>query len=219
MINYKLSIICSYSILLAVIIGLVRFRNISRAYQPFIFVTIAALLNEMMSTLLIYCKISNAVSVNILNIVESYLWLWQFKRWGILTNGPKWVMPLIALSFGIIWVTENIIMGKIFIFSSVFSIVASFILVFMAISQVNKLIVQERNNLLKNAKFLICSGVLIFHTYRILIESFYLMKLDNNDGFLLNIFFILVFVNLFVNLLYAFAMLWIPTRQRFTMQY
>ncbi len=102
-------------------------------------------------------------------------------------------------------------------FSSFFSIVSSFVLIFLAINQVNQLIIQEKRNLLKNSKFLICAGVLIFFTYKIMVESFYVMKLDQSTIFLSGIFNILVFVNLFVNLLFALATLWIPTRQRFTL--
>jgi uncharacterized membrane protein (DUF373 family) len=89
--------------------------------------------------------------------------------------------------------------------------------VFLAINQVNRLIVEEKKNLLSNSKFLICTGAMIFYTYKIMVESFYIFKLDQSNDFLSNIYYILVFVNLFVNLLFALAILWIPTRQRFTL--
>lgn len=219
MISYKLILICSYSITLAVIIGLIRFRKITRAYQPFIFITIAALINELTSTLLIQYYKSNAISVNIVNICDSLLWLWQFRRWGGFSRVAKWTFPALSALMVLFWVVENLVLMKIMVFNSVFSLVSSFVLVFLAINQVNKLIVEERGNLLKNSKFLICSGVLIFHAYKIMVESFYVMKLNESNEFLSKIFIILVFVNLFVNLLYALATLWIPTRQRFTMQY
>ena len=219
MISYNLILVCSYSIILAVIIGLIRFRKITGAYQPFIFITIAALINELASTLLILYYKSNAISVNILNISESLLWIWQFKRWGGFDRSPKRTLPLLVGGVMLAWSIENLVFMKILAFNSIFSLLSSFMLVFLAINQVNRLIVEERGNLLKNSKFLICCGLLIFHTYKIMVESFYVMKLNESNEFLSNIFIILVFVNLFVNLLYALATLWIPTRQRFTMQY
>lgn len=219
MINYQLILICSYSIAIAVIIGLARFRKITHAYQPFIFITIAALVNELTSNMLIRYYKSNAISVNILNICQSLLWIWQFQRWGGFSRSQKWVLPTLLGGVVLFWIVENLVLMRIVVFSSVFSLVSSFVLLFLAINQVNRLIVEERGNLLRNSKFLICSGLLIFHAYKIMVDSFYVMKLNESNEFLSNIVFILVFVNLFVNLLYALATLWIPTRQRFTMQY
>jgi hypothetical protein len=180
---------------------------------------ITALINEVASTYLIKHYNSNAIGVNILNLIEGLLWLWQFRRWRGFTRRPKWEYPALAAGIVGTWAIENILLGRLFIFSSVFSLISSFMLVFLAINQVNRLIMEEKNNLLRNSKFLICSGAMIFHTYKIMVESFYVMKLNESNEFLSNIFIILVLVNLFVNLLYALATLWIPTRQRFTMQY
>lgn len=219
MINYYLILVCSYSIVIAVIIGLIRLRNITPAYQPFIFITVASLINELTSDLLILYYKSNAISVNILNIIELLLWLWQFYRWSGFSRTPKWAFPGLLGGVIVFWIVENIVLMKLVVFNSVFSLLSSFILLFLAIDQVNRLIVEERGNLLRNSKFLICSGLLIFHAYKIMVESFYVTKLNESNEFLSKIFIILVFVNLFVNLLYALATLWIPTRQRFTMQY
>ena len=216
MINYQFMVIGSYSIAIAAIIGLIRFRKIHRAYQPFIFITIAALLNEICSNLLIYFQRSNAVSTNIFGLIESVLWLWQFKRWDAFKRRP-WEYSVLVTLIACTWVFENIIMGKLFTFSSVFGIVYSFCLVFLSINQVNLQIVQEKRNLFSNPKFLICTGTIIFYTYRILVECFYLLEMKESDTFLFNIFSILVFVNIFVNLLFALAILWIPTRQRFSL--
>lgn len=219
MIRDTLIKICSYSILFAVIIGLIRFRKINRNYQPFIFVTILSLLSEIASPFFIKYYKTNAINVNVFILLEFLLWLWQFKKWGGFPNGSKWKYPALAFGLTTIWLIENIPLSKLYIFSSVSTLASAFILVFLAIDQVNKLIVEEKNNLLRNSKFLICCGILIFHTYNIMVESFYVMKINQSNSFLSNIFIILVLVNLFVNLLYALATLWIPTRQRFTMQY
>jgi hypothetical protein len=216
MINYQFILIGSYSIALAAIIGLIRFRKIHRAYQPFIFITIAALLNEICSSLLIHFHKSNAASTNILSLFECLLWLWQFRRWNGFKQGSREYPLLVAIVIST-WAFENIVLGKLFTFSSVFAIAYSFCLVFLSINQVNLLIVQEKRNLLNNPKFLICTGAIIFYTYRILVECFYLLDMGESDKFLTNIFSILVFVNLFVNLLFALATLWIPTRQRFSL--
>ena len=219
MISNDLILICTYSIVLAVIIGLIRLRSITADYQPFILITLTSLANEVAASWLEANPLMNAVRLNIFFILESLLWIWQFKRWGGFSGGRKRVYPALLISVAVVWTAENILFAGISTFNSMFSLVSYFILVFLAINQVNQLIVEERGNMLKNSRFLICSGVMIFYTYKIMIESFYVMKLDQSNQFLSKIFIILVFVNLFVNLLYALATLWIPTRQRFTMQY
>lgn len=215
--NHKWSLIESYTIAIAAIIGLIRLPRIYRAYQPFIFINVSALIAEISSHFLIYLNKSNAISLNLLGLVETLLWLWQFKRWGIF-NLRKWEFPLLIILITCIWVYENIILSKINSFSSMYAIASSFCLVFLSINQVNRQIVEEKKNLFKNPSFIICSGVIIFYTYRIFVECFYLLENTESSNFILNIFTILAIVNLFVNLLFALATIWIPTRQRFSLQ-
>jgi hypothetical protein len=219
MIRDTLIQICSYSILFAVIIGLVRFRKINRTYQPFIFIIVLSLLSEIASPIAIRYYGTNAVVVNVFILLEFLLWLWQFKRWRGFARRSQWKYPALFISFSGMWIVENVILSRIAVFNSVFTLISAFIIVFLAIDQVNKMIVEEKKMLMRNSKFLICCGLLIFHTYKIMVESFYVMKINQSNSFLSNIFIILVSVNLFVNLLYALATIWIPTRQRFTMQY
>ncbi len=219
MINYNLIQICSYSILIAVLIGLIRFRRIDPSYQPFIYIMTISLINEIVSPFFVEKYKTNAININVLIVIEYILWLWQFKYWGIFDKKKQWRFYSLLIILPLGWLIENIVFGRIFIFNSIFSLVSAFILVFLAIDQVNKLIVEEKKTLIRNSKFLISCGIIIFHTYEIMVDSFYVMKLDQSNHFLSNIFIILVFVNLFVNLLFALATLWIPTRQKFTMQY
>ena len=216
MIPYSVVILCSYSIAVAATIGVVRFRKIPRTYHPFILITLAALANEIASTLLIMSNHSNAVSTNILNFVEGCLWLIQIRVWGGFQR-QKWMFNALFAGMTVIWVVENLILGKLFVFSSIFSLTSALVFVFLAINQVNRLIVEEKGNLLQNSRFLICVGIIIFYTYRIMVESFYLQNMDQSNQFLENVFGILVFVNVFVNLLFARAILWIPKRQKFSL--
>jgi hypothetical protein len=214
--KYEWSLIGSYSIVIAVIIGLIRFPKIHRAYQPFIFINVVALLAEISSYILIYFKRSNAVSFNIMGLVEALLWLWQFKRWGIF-NDRKWEYPFLVTLITGIWIFDKLITSNINSFTSWYSIASSFILVFLSINQVNRLIVTEKKNLFRNPSFLICSGMIIFYTYRIFVECFYLLEKTESNIFMVNIFTIMAIVNLFINLLFALATIWIPTRQRFSL--
>lgn len=218
MLPYGVVLFGSYTIAIAATIGLIRFHKINRSYRPFIFITIAALANEVASTLLIMSNNSNAISTNMLNLVEGCLWLFQIKVWGGFKR-RKWVFPALFSTLVCIWIVENLVFGRIQVFSSIFAVTSAVVFVFLAIDQVNQLIVEEKGNLLRNSRFLICVGIIIFFTYRIMVESFYLMDLTQSNQFLRNVFGILVFVNVFVNLLFALAILWIPTRQKFSLPF
>ena len=82
----------------------------------------------------------------------------------------------------------------------------------MSIHINNMLIVTYRKKLLKNPVFLICSGFIIYFTYKILIEAFWLYGLKAGKGFRINVYLLLTWINLIVNLIYALAMLWIPKK-------
>jgi len=216
MTSFAMVLIGSYSIALAAIIGLCRLQKIHWTYKPFVFITVVALLNEVASHILIAQHRSNAISVNLFSLLELLLWMWQFKRWNAFDQSKNRFALLLIFLLSI-WITENILLQKITVFSSWFAITYSFCMVFLSINQVNRQIVAENRNLLRNPKFLICSGTIIFYTYRILVECFYLLQMEDSNAFLTNIFSILVFVNLFVNLLFALAVVWIPKRQRFSL--
>ena len=218
MTNFAFITVGSYSIAIAAIIGLIRFTRIHKSYQPFIFITIASLSNEVISHILIHYKKSNAITINLLGLADALLWLWQFRRWnGFNKQGFQFQLAVILMIS--IWIFENLVLGKLFTFSSVYAIVFSFAVVFLSINQLNRQIVEETRNLFTNARFLICAGAVLFFTYRILVECFYLLDMQKSDSFLAHVFSILAIVNLIVNLLFALATLWIPERQKFSLPY
>lgn len=217
MFDFKIVAASSLSIIFPAAIGLIRWNKIHYSYKPFVVMMLAFLLSEVISITLIYFNRGNAMNVNIMSLAEGLLWIWQFKKWKAFrnTSGYNLVMSFVIVG----WIWENVVYARIFTFSSAYAIALSFALVLLSINQVNKQIVEERARLITNAKFLICAGNIIFCTYRIIVECFYLLDMNNTGKFLANVFSILVVVNVFVNLLFAFATLWIPRRQKFSLPY
>jgi hypothetical protein len=207
-----------YSVAPAVIIGICRYAKVLKTFRPFILLMVISLITEIATHITVYhYYMGNAVIINIYNLIECLFWLWLFYNWNAFKKRSP-VLPALATLLIGTWVIENIIFSKLSTFSSGFIIIYSFTLVFLSINQVNKQIVEERKNLFTDAKFLICAGILLFYTDRILIESFYLLDIAQaNAKFLQKLFNILQYANLFVNLLFAFAAIWIPTRQRFSL--
>jgi hypothetical protein len=207
-------LISGYSILLAAGVGVVRYHKVTPDNRPFFYIVWVALINEMLSQIFTSTLHSTAVNCNIYVLAEALLYCWLFYNWGSLIRNKN-KFRLLLLFICLIWILDNLVMNSIRQTNSFFRIVSSFILVFLAIDQINQLITTERSRLMTNARFLISTGVVIFFTYRAIIEAFYWIRLPFSNLFYHNVYLIMDYVNLFVNLIFALAAVWIPTRQKF----
>ncbi len=153
---------------------------------------------------------------NIYVLLEGLLFVWQFKLWGSFQR-RRWVFHVVLAVVFALWIWDNLIVRTIHGLSSFYRIGYSILLVILAIDQINKLIVSERKSFLKNSKFLICIGVIIYFSYKLTTEIFYLEALgkESSSEFVGQIFSIQKYVNLFANLLYAYVILWIPRKKIF----
>jgi hypothetical protein len=214
--DFGLAEILSYSILPAALIGLFRFKKVLNTYRPFILFTWLALINEVVSAVVAKRFQTNAVNSNIYVLIEFVILIMLFKRWG---SGRKQNINfklLLVLLIGV-WVADNLIFHPITQFNSLYRVCYSFVLVFMSVDEINRHLVKERKTVWKNARFLICITMLSYYTYKTIFEIFFVVNLQASVNFQNNLFTILIYVNLFANLMYALASLWMPTRQTFTL--
>jgi len=206
----------SFSIFIAGIIALIRFNKINKAYYPFLFCVWFACLNEILSFLLVRKHYNNSINNNIYILIESILITLLFNNFGLFTK-KKILFYFLIISFILVWLFENFVLGKTTNFAVYFNIYSSFVIVLMSVSTVNEVIVSIRKNIFTNATFLLCVCFIIYFTYQVLIYSFWIYGVGSAKGFLLNIFSILIYINLLTNLVYALAILWMPRKQVFTM--
>jgi hypothetical protein len=96
--------------------------------------------------------------------------------------------------------------------------VYSLSVVLLSIHSINGILFKERE-ILKNPAFLICLGIVVFFTYKVVIEMFWIYGLRESRNFRLNVYIILVYINLICNLIYALAILWMRRKQAFTLQF
>ena len=210
--------IFSFSIVLAAIIGWIRFKKINPTYYPFVICIWIGLFNEIISYIVIKAGHSNAINSNIYVLIESILFTLQFKRWGLFQYN-KWLFPSLIVLFIITWLAQNFYISRITFFSSEFRILYSFALVLMSISQLNKILSREKKSLLKNSIFLICIGFILYYTYKIIVEAFWVYGLNNSRDFRNNVYLIMAYINLISNLIYAMAILWTPAKHRFSLPF
>lgn len=211
-----LSAIISFSIAIPSIIGVLRITIIHRAFYPFLILLWMGLLNEIISYIVIKSGHSNAINSNAYVLIESLLFVWFFKSQGLFANRRKNEIKIIFLLVGL-WGFENLYLSSIRQFSSYFIVVYSFIIVLMSINMINLLISKVKRRFIKNSTFLICIGLILFYTCATLIEVFWIYGLNSSKEFRFQVFEIMTFVNLAVNLIYAIAVLWMPRKREYTL--
>ncbi|RYG06265.1 MAG: hypothetical protein EOO02_01195 [Chitinophagaceae bacterium] len=203
-----------YSILFAAVIGVIRFKEIEKSYYPFLYICWLGLLFEVLASIFQF-TFKTMIPSNTYVLFEGLLYIWLFRNWGSFQkNGYMFYVILSAIV--VAWILDNFVYNTIHLITSRYRIFYSIILVILSIDHINKLIVRERKNFLRNAKFLICMAVISFFTYKIITEVFW-MNINNklSETFFSKLFGIQHYVNLIVNLLFAYVMLWIPKRKNF----
>lgn len=214
-----LRFILSLGIGIAVIIGIVRFRKIDRAYYPFFYNAVVSLTVEIINRILTQNGQPAAffVVLNVFAYIDFFLFLWLFHNWGLFDR-KKTVFVSIASVFSLIWIVTSFILG----FTKhnyYFFILYAFALIFFSVNTFNKAVVHERSSIFKNAKFWICLGIIIFYSFFIVFVSTGLSLFTHNSlsrEFRGKLQAISVYSNLLVNLLYAVAMIWVPRKKNFT---
>ncbi len=216
--NFKIALLFSISIFIVGIIGIIRFKKINAIYYPFLFSIWIGCVTELISLILAENNIRSYVNNNIYIFIESILITFLFKNLGLFKASKK-VFYVLIISLILGWLVENIILGNITTFSVYFTIYSSFIIVLMSITIINRLLVKSRRKFFTNASFLLCIAFIIYFTFQVLVYSFWVYGVQSDSGFLLNIFSIMVYINLLTNLIYALAVLWMHKKQEFTLQF
>jgi len=212
------SIVLGYSLLIAGLIALIRFRQIRPKYYPFIYLIWIGCLNEMLNHWLVANGHYNIINTNIYSLVEAMLLLMLFRNMGAMHRMPVLYWVLMA-AFTLSWVVNNFILHPFgSTFSSYFFIIYSFPIVLLGINTINRVIVRERE-ILRSPEFLISIGIVVYFTYGIIVELFWIYGLNASKGFRINVYAIMYWINLVTNLIYALAVLWMQKRQAFTLPY
>jgi hypothetical protein len=216
--SYLQIFLLSFSIAIPAIIGLVRYKKMDPTYHPFIWICCALTLNETIRYILIQNKVYTFTSYNIALPIICFLYIYQFKRWGLFRHRAR--LPLIIAGLMLtIWVADHFLINGNLLKTRTyyFRVCYSLLLVLMSVSTINHLIVSEKKNLLLNPKFLICICLMVYYTYRILVDAFSLNNMS--EAFLRQLGDFNRYLLIGLNLIFALAALWIPRKKNFTLQF
>jgi hypothetical protein len=212
--DHILLTISGFSVSIAAIAGCFRYKKVDSRYHPIIWLMWIALINETINYFFLRSGTPNSVNSNIYSLVESGLITLFFRRVGLF---DKW-KPLAYVFAGLfisVWIADNFIISSIHQFNSYFTIVVSFSYVLMSVTMINRLIVSQVKTLTRNSVFLISIGFVVFYTYAVLVEIFWIYGLHSSNDFLRNLYRIMILINLAVNLIYALAIIWMPGKRKY----
>lgn len=209
----KFYLYAAFSIFLPGLPALIRFKKIEPVFYPFIFCLWLGCINEILSFTLTLHKHPTLVNGNIYVLAEAMLLTVYFRKMGLFKR--RLTYQLLLLSYLLVWIGENLVFRSITVNSTYFRIFYSFVVVFMSINHLNERIFSTRRHLLKDASFLLSLGFVVYFTYKALIQAFAIYGFNRHSGFLLEIYILMVYINLATNLLYAVAVLWMPRKARF----
>lgn len=202
----------SQSIIIPAIAGIIKIRH-----TPVILPLLLCLYCSVMTEVLLYFNKNPTVInlyLNLYVLLEYFLLMWQLKKWGTLTRSRIFVSLMI---FGlIIWNFSTFVYLDHGSRNFVFRLFYSFILVLCSINLLSKLAF-ERIQLMKDYRFLICIGFIVFYIYNILVEALCISSLDFSDELYKDIFNIKVYLNFAANIFYFIALLCIPKKKKFTL--
>ncbi len=217
--NNEVQFILSLSIGLTVIIGIVRYNVIDTSYYPFFYLAGISLLAEVINFYIAKHEMINAYSVarNIFYYIEFYFYTWLFHTWGLFNFKRNIFLSIISFCF-IVWVILTFFTGRVTEYNVYFPVIYTMALLSFAVTTFNKFVIQDRLAIFKNPKFWILMGVIIFFSFYLLIATANLSVFSKNASkvFRKDLYGIVVYSNLIVNLMFAIGALWIPRKKNFT---
>lgn len=197
-------------LILAVIAGISRYQKIDMKYRPFIWYLLLSFLNEAISLGSSIWFKTTVVNNNIFMLAEMLLLNRQFENWvenPLLKKYTRVASAILACVCIAEWAVNGIAVPLFY-----FNVGYSFYLVMFATHRLAWLSINDERRVYKNPAFIICAGMVFYFCMRIIVEAFWFYGLHKSPFFRNEVYVILMSVNLFVNLLYLYAILWIQKK-------
>lgn len=214
--SYYWMLVLVYTIFIPAVIALIRLRSINVIYYPFIILLWTGSANEVISYFTAKYFRNSAPNTNIYGLLEVLIILWQFKRWNRVDQYKK-IITFPAVLLCISWIIENFATDSFLNYNEYFPILGSVFIVILSIVNINKILARDRKGLLKNPVFIICICFIIFYAYDASIEILWRYGLKVNDELSVEIYNLLIYINLLVYIFYSYAILCMRRKLPFTM--
>lgn len=214
--GYYLGAALGATVILPAVTGLIRFKQANQVFYPFIFLMWLGLLNEAVSKVTSYYLRTNSYNSNVYCLFEAWLILYLFYKWRLFEKKTTPLIIAAVLFAG--WITENFAIASMKEFNSYFTIAYTFLIVVLSISMLNQILISEKSLLIKNPRFLILLGFILFFSYSCVVEIFWKYSFTYHAEMSKHFFQVITYLNAFNNILYTYAILCMRRKLRFTMQ-
>lgn len=204
----------AFSILVPTLIGIVRFNTIQKSYRLFIYLLVVTAFNTVNHELNYSLHAKHLVS-HLLGVVELFLMFslllrWNNNKFGYKFKGLLKAALIIFLCYGVYLVTGN-----------VFATNWPQLLVLTALSAYAfGILVQQKTTQLTNIKAiprkLIIFPFIISSIYFISIKiSLHFLYTPANEAFFIELYSIVVIINLLSYICYSLALQWAPKKEKY----
>ena len=206
--------ISGWSQIIPVIISIRYYRQLLPELRPIVWLLVAGSINELISYLSIKMLHTNTYSTDIYVLGECLLLLYFFYT----IHGRKYktAYSCLALVSLIIWLSDTFVFHTLHDFNFYFECYYPAVVTFLCIDAINKLIVFEGKDLLKNPYFLILIAILTFYSLRTFCVLFFILWPTGENEVVTVGLFVTGLSNLFANLIYTIAFLCNHQKPKFT---
>ena len=217
--SYYIDLMLSiFFIMIPAVVGWIRFPQINPVFYPFLISIWLNALNVIFGSIIVQFGYYNIFHYNIWFLIDAFLLLWLFKKWNLFESKKVYYSLWVLLS--VCWLAESIFLSKLTRdYNSYFRIFYSFLIVLLSISTINSLLMRERKPLIRNPIFIICCTFALYNTITVVAEAFFASHLQLGDSFRINMDFMILYAGFLFNTIYAIAILWMPKKQAFILQY
>lgn len=215
--NFYVNAFISLTIGIGAVAGWVRFKKTDPVFLPFLLLLTGGFVNEIISIVLLLYGYSNQLNYRIFQLAESLLICWQFYRFRLFQKYSRYL--LMQAFFLCLWAIEQTLFIRQFSFGSYFLIFHSLLLVVLSIQQTSVIIFEDNTSFSKHPVFLLCLGFILSFSYAVFVEVFLLIGVTQSPRFNENVYTCYACLNLFVNFVFAYAVLCFPLRQHYIMRF
>jgi len=214
--NFTTHVLFSLTAGAGALIGWIRFKKTDPAFLPFILLLTCGFTTELVSFFVLMNGYSNALYYNLFALAEALLITQLYQGLGLYkhTHTGRWLQVF----FTLLWLTEFLYRNRTTEFLSYFIIIYSAILVLQSIDLLHRVLFETAQKIYTHPVFLISMGLIVYFTYTVIVELFWFYGLNQSSAFRIRIYELFTYINLFTNILFILATLWIPLKREYILR-
>jgi hypothetical protein len=211
---FKITLISAGSILLPIFAIIFRLGRLKTRYLPMALLIAVGAINEVTSILIINNNRTTSVNGNFYVLFELITIIWLFKN--LRLNISLKFLNGMAITGFVVWILDNLVLHSLHSNNSLFRLVSSLFITYLAMDKVNQTMIFLINNENRKTDLLICFGLLLYFPYKAFVETFHVFTIKMGYDFTHGLWFLIAVVNMIMNLIFTLAILCIKPKQQFT---